>query len=376
MLVDLRGDGGSNRLDCDSGASDSNPQAYLDPLFADTGRYRACSLALSDHADLTQYTTEISMIDLDGVRQALGYDKINFEAGSYGTRAALAYLHRFGSHVRSMAISGVSPIENRAPLYHAAAAQRAFDRVASQCDADDACHRAFPDVRGDLDAVLASLRAHPAQVSVRHPVSGANVQITLTASAFADGLRVRLYSAANTRAVPYLLHRARSGDLVPFAQAALASSRNLVQSIRLGLMLSVTCAEDVSRIREDEVSTLAAGSFIGADRVRNQIAACAQWPRGAVSAAFFQPFSSDVPVLVVSGDLDPVTPPSWGEVARHGLSNSVHLITPYGHVENNPCVTAAMQTLFRTADTRQIDTSCAATLSLPPFVTDASQLPH
>jgi hypothetical protein len=183
-------------------------------------------------------------------------------------------------------------------------AQRGFDLVADQCAAEPACHAAFPDVRADLAAVLVRLRQAPATVEVRHPETGVPARINLGAPAFADALRVMLYSAQTSRRVPLLLSRARAGDLAPFAETALTHSRGMARSISLGLLLAFTCSEDVWRIRAEEVARETAGSFIGDSRVIGQMAACESWPRGTVSEDYYRPLRADVPALLVdrSGD--------------------------------------------------------------------------
>jgi pimeloyl-ACP methyl ester carboxylesterase len=190
----------------------------------------------------------------------------------------------------------------------------------------------------------------------------------LSASAFADGLRVMLYSEERGRRVPLLLQRAREGDYAPFAEAALASGRGLTLGLRAGLLLAISCTEDTARIRPDEVEPMTSGSFIGDARVRGQMAACAVWPRTRLPADFYAGFQSDVPVLLVSGNLDPVTPPKWGEEAAKSLPNSRHLVLPTAHVGDNDCVDAMTRTLFDTADVNSVDASCIASIKLPPFV--------
>jgi pimeloyl-ACP methyl ester carboxylesterase len=369
VLMDLRGTGEGHRLDCPNlNGSDDAPQGYLEPLFSEGAAFRACRQALERRADLTQYTTPIAMQDLDALRRALGYGKVHLMGGSYGTRAAIVYLRMFGEHVRSAVLSGLSPLENRAPLFHAAAAQRAFDEVARQCDAEAACKAAYPTLREDLGVVLARLRKAPARVQVPHPVTGAPVALRLSASAFGDGLRVQLYSAEAGRKVPLLLQRARAGDLAPFALAALQSNRGLRRSLALGLLLSVTCAEDVARIRPGEVARETAGSFIGDFRVRGQMQACAQWPKGELPADYARPFRSEVPALLVSGNLDPVTPPQWGEVARRTLPDSLHVVNPGGHGEGSECLERITAQFLRTASVQGLDASCIAAQKNPPFV--------
>jgi pimeloyl-ACP methyl ester carboxylesterase len=375
VFIDLRGTGEGHSLDCEASGSDDNLQTYLDPpIFSNVEAYIACRDQLAANADLTQYTTEISMRDIDDAREALGYDRINLSGGSYGTRAALVYIRNHGTHVRTAFLTGLAPFENRNPLYHAPAAQRAFERVADQCAADAACNRAFPDVRADLNAVLTRLRASPARVTVHHPVTDAPTEVRLSAQNFADGLRVMLYSAETSRAVPYMLHRARQGDLSPFAENAVRSSRGLANVIARGLLLSVTCAEEAPRIRAEEIPGVTGNSFVTGARVRNQLAACAVWPRGAVSADHATPFTSNVPTVLISGDLDPVTPPEWGEIARGYLPNSIHVVNPEGHAGGGECVANIEAALFETGGIDGLDTSCVPTMRLPPFVLNQADL--
>jgi pimeloyl-ACP methyl ester carboxylesterase len=374
VLADMRGTGEGHRLDCQLG-SDDELQAYLVPIFFEGSRFSACREELEKKADLTQYTTPIAMQDLDEVRQALGYGKIHLEGGSYGTRAGLTYLRMYGQNVRSALLSGLVPLSNRSPLFHAAAAQRSFEQLVAECAAEASCHAAYPDPKGDLAAILQSLREKPARVQVTHPVTHTPAQLTLSEPAFTDGLRVMLYSAERGRMVPLLLRRAREGDFTPFAEAALQSSRNLRDALRFGLLLSVTCSEDVLRIRPEEVEKETAGSFIGSHRVRGQMAACAEWPRAQVPEDYFRPFTSEVPVVLVSGNLDPVTPPQWAEEARKSLPNSLHVVTPGGHTSGNPCVDSIGSQLFERGTVQGLDTSCVAALRNPPFVLPTDPMP-
>ncbi|HYD44721.1 MAG TPA: alpha/beta hydrolase, partial [Phenylobacterium sp.] len=273
----------------------------------------------------------------------------------------------YGQHVRVAYLSGAAPFTNRAPLYHAAAAQRAFDRVADQCRADAACRARFPTFREDLAAVLARLKAEPAAVAVTRPDTQAADTVRLTEAGFGDGLRVLLYSAESGRRLPLLLEKARAGDYRPFAQAALSSGYGLQSALRLGLLLSVSCGEDIARIDPAEIPRETAGSFAGDHRVRGQMAACAVWPTADLPADYAAPLTNDVPTLIVSGDLDPVTPPQWGEALLRHFSQGRHLVVPGAHVAENACVDAAGRKLFETGRVDTLDLSCANATPLPPF---------
>jgi pimeloyl-ACP methyl ester carboxylesterase len=168
--------------------------------------------------------------------------------------------------------------------------------------------------------------------------------------------------------VPLLLSRALAGDYTPFATAGLESNRGFSRSIRTGLLLSFTCAEDTARIRPEEVERESAGSFLGTLRVKGQMAACSVWPKGKVPAGYYRPPVSRVPVLLVSGQLDPVTPPEWGEIARRRLPNSVHIVVPGGtHTPTSPCIEGIARKLFATGSVKGLDVSCVARDPIPPF---------
>lgn len=257
--------------------------------------------------------------------------------------------------------------DNRGPLYHAAAAQRALELVVAQCQSDPACHAEFPSPLEDLDAVRKRLKATPIPVEIRDPRTGAPGTLKLTEPAFTDGVRTMLYSADKGRGVPLLLQRARGGELAPFAEAALASSLGF-RMLPLGLLLSVTCSEDVIRIRSEEIAERTKGSFIGDHRVRGQVAACSEWPRAPLPAGYFNPRELDIPTLIVSGNLDPVTPPHWGEEVRQLLPNSVHLIFPAAHTAMNECLLGVRQRFFATGAVQDLPTACIDQGTLPPFL--------
>lgn len=368
VLVDMRGTGESAKLDCDLGKSAAHPEELMEPLFREGTRYAACAKELSQKADLTQYTTTIAMRDLDDLRKSLGYGKINLWGGSYGTRAAMVYLHLYPQNVRSAILSGMSPMDERGPLDFAAAAERSLDIVLKQCAEETACHKAFPDPHGDLDAVIAALKIKPALVTLNVPPAGKPAQVPLTVSAFTDSLRVMLYDTDTERRIPLLLSRARSGDFSEFADTALHHGIAMKESLAMGLLLSVTCNEDLSRIDPKEIPGATGDSFIGDYRVRGQMAACSVWPTGPIAKDFDKPFTSDVPVLIISGNLDPVTPPHWGEDAKRYFPNSLHVIAPGGHVSYNDCLNRLKQQFLATANVKGLDASCIVNEKLPPFV--------
>jgi pimeloyl-ACP methyl ester carboxylesterase len=366
VFVDSRGTGEGHRLACRMPRSDDHLEGYLQSPFAPEIA-RACRQELEQRFDLSQYSTAAMVEDLDEARRALGYDKINLVGGSFGTYAAMMYIRAHGDNVRSAYLTSLVTLENRVPLYHAQASQWALDRLFEQCEADAACHGAYPKLREDFSAVLDRLRRGPVRASVRHPVTGAKTEIGLTEKAFADAVRVMMYSGKDGREVPFLIAQASAGDFDLLAETAIKASRGFYANAPLGLYYAVTCNEFVNRIRPEEVEPATRGSYFGSWRVGDQVASCQMWPKTVLAADYLAPFRSDVPALLISGDTDPVAPPRWGEAVHSFLPNSVHVVVPGGHVPVSACTDAIADALFRTGSTKGLDLSCVAGLRPAPF---------
>jgi pimeloyl-ACP methyl ester carboxylesterase len=365
VLVDERGTGEGNRLDCESRSADDDLEAYLNGPF-DPVAARACAEQLQKKRDLSQYTTPNFADDIDEIRSAMGYDKININSGSFGTYAAQIYMRRHGEHARTAYLASVNILENRVPLYHAEAAQLGLDQLFKDCDEDTACHAAYPRLRQDFATIMSKMREHPVSAFVHHPVTGARTEIHLTERTFADCVRVMMYRTP--RDVPFLIEKAAAGDFGPFAEAGLKANRGVYEGGGMGLYYCITCGEFVSRIKPDEVEPATRGSYLGSWRVRDQMAACKYWPKTELPADYFEPFRLETPIVLVSGSEDSALPPKWGEKARSFMPNAIHIVVPGGaHTPENECTRAIRHQLFRTGTTKDLDLRCITKVQPPPF---------
>lgn len=371
LLVDQRGTGGSHALNCRLFGPDL--QSYLGDFFPPDG-VQACRAELEKDADLTQYTTPIAMDDLEEVRAALGYPVLNLFAGSYGTRAALAFMRQHPSSVRTAILQGVDPPTTPMPLYFARDAQRALDGVLGECAADAACHSAFPDLAADARAMWAKLEAGPVPVEIVHPETGDSTEVRLSRDLVAEAVRYLLYQSGSASLIPGAIHAAAKGDLSPLAEFAVFGRQQIVSSGALGLYLSITCAEDLPWIRPGEGETLAAATFLRDYRLRQQRRACDAWPRATIPADYRTPVSSAAPTLLLSGQSDPVTPPSQAEEAARTLPNALHIVVPSGGhsfdgLVGTECIDRIAAEFIERGGGRGLDTACVATVHRPGFVT-------
>ena len=212
VLVDQRGTGDSNLLlwpeppDL-SGLSRHETSvtlaAYLDQALAGLD------------ADPRFYASPQAADDLDDVRIALGYDRIDLYGGSYGATLAQYYLRQHGSHVRSVVLDGGTlldvPILERMPR----SSQAALDSVLERCAADTGCHAAFPDPAGDLERAMARLARHPVRTAVRDPWT--DEPIVVDAAALAGTIH-DLLVVSDSADVPLVLHQAATGTIEPIAE--------------------------------------------------------------------------------------------------------------------------------------------------------------
>ena len=367
VLVDQRGTGQSNGL---SIPQENTPQTALREMYP-VDYVKKMRAALEQRADLTKYTTSIAMDDLDDVRAWLGYERINLFGLSYGTRAVLVYLRQHPEHVRTITLVGVAPTYLRMPMYHAQAADRAMNLLLDECDHDAKCHESFPQIREDWKRVIAYLPRAPTQTVDKSPKErGDPVTVEIRRDVFAEKIRNFLYARDQSNQVPLIVHRAAAGDFQPFLH--LATGPSVADIIADGMYLCVTCAEDVPFIDQTEAEKMDADNPFDNYRVFEQTRACSMWPRGEIPANYREPVRSDMPALIFSGNLDPVTPPQRGEEVARYLPNSRHVIIPeaahgpFG-VSHIDCMDRLIVEFLDHGDARELDVSCVDQMKPPPF---------
>jgi pimeloyl-ACP methyl ester carboxylesterase len=307
------------------------------------------------------------MDDLNDVRKALGYDKINLMGTSGGTRSILVYMRRHPDTVRSAILIGVVPLAFRNPLFHPGGAQYAIDMLFKECLEDSACFDAFPNLEEEFWTVLERLEDSPVQVKIANPLTEEMVEVRLSIEAFTEAIRSMMYSIRRSRRVPLYIHQAFLGNFRPITEEAIMLERGSQLGLSLGLLLCVTCSEDVARIRPEDIPKETHGSYRGDVRVRSQMAVCDIWPKADLPDNYGNPVNVDIPVLLFSGTMDPVTPPRWGEEAARHLPNSLHVVVPGAHGVYGRCTTGIMQEFLSRGSVKGIDITCVQSMPLPPF---------
>ena len=338
VLVDQRGTGKSNPMRCRPKETTLEEKLRT---YVDEDEIKKCLTDID--ADPKHYTTPVAMDDLADVLASLGYEQVNLWGGSYGTRAAMEFMRRHPQRTRRVVLDGVAPTDIKLMVHAGRDAQRSLDLIAARCSADDACRARFGDVRATFDRLHSSLTESPRAVAFLHPTTGEKTSLTMDQQKLSTIVHGILYAPMLAATLPIGLQRAEAGDWRPLLAAFLTIQGGVDQDLADGMFLSVVCAEDAPRITDEDRARLSQ-NFVGDTPVRLLKETCALWPAATMPQGYFAPIESEHHTLILSGELDPVTPPSWGDLVASRLPNSTHhVIDGVGHgVSAFPCASSAI----------------------------------
>lgn len=362
VLVDQRGTGGSNPMRC----IPEDPAAFI----LDVLRFSLDPAACEDfEADPRFYVTPVAMDDLDRVREALGYERINVWGGSYGARAALVYMRRHPDRVRAAVLDGVAPPTVAVPRNFARTSQAALDDLLEDCRRAVACHRDGEGPATLLEATLERLEEAPETVTVSVPGQAASVTLPFGRRELAGSILYGLYSPQTAALVPTAIRQAHAGAYETAAGLGVGFATVVRSQFGVGMMLSVLCAEDAPVFTRAEMQADAQGTFLGPDFAAGLHEACAEWPVGELPEGYHETVRSEVPTLLLSGQADPVTPPEFAAAAGAGLPASLHVVFPdMGHGQTGtPCGAALVRAFLAAGSVEGLDVRCVAGVERPPF---------
>jgi pimeloyl-ACP methyl ester carboxylesterase len=356
ILVDQRGTGRSAR-----GFACEAP----DDLSLDTATPTELSRVVDDCvAELAHdprfYTTSVAVQDLERVRAALGVEQWNVYGVSYGTRVAQHYLRRYPQRVRSAVLDGVVPPPLALGPDVAREAQRALEQIFARCAADAHCGTRFAALPQLFAEVLARLDAGAADETDPPPIDALELRTLV---------RFMSYNAATVALLPVLISEAHAGNYGPLAGQARTLLRELPESLSFPMSNSVMCAEDAPYVTDAATGGLE-DTYMGTGIMDGIELICARWPVGPVDPDFKTPVVSDIPTLLLSGEYDPITPPSYAErVKAEGLGNSVHLVgRGQGHgMVGVGCVPRLLRSFLEEPAPEKLDASCLEREPPTPF---------
>ncbi len=370
LLIDQRGTGDSARMDCPI------DDDIITGQFSDeqTLEFTQSCLDQLPH-DPRFFTTSVAVDDLEALRVALGYPALNLLGTSYGSRVAQHFARRYPESTRTVVLDGVVPPQLPLGPGIAIEAQRAVDEIFARCAEDTACNEHFPEIDLDFAAVRSRVAEGPVLVSLTDPVTGRPAEIEFGDNEFAAAVRLLAYQPRSIALLPLLVHEAANDNFVPVAAQFQLTVTSLADALALGMHNSVMCTEDIPFIDRDAIDFEALEkTFITAMQIEALETMCSIWPQGPIDEGFNAPLATDIPVLLLSGTADPVTPPHYAEMALVEMTNHAHIInTHQGHGQIAAgCMPEVIADFVAAADPAAADDSCMERAFIMPFFVDFS----
>ncbi|MFQ5547865.1 MAG: alpha/beta hydrolase [Woeseia sp.] len=372
VLLDQRGTGASAKMECNIGdeviEGHATPGQILD-LTED------CLEALPH--DPRFFTTSVAVSDLEALRVALDVPQFNVYGASYGSRVAQHYARRYPGSVRTVILDGVVPPQLALGAVIAVEAQNALDRIFDRCAQSPECNERFPDIEDDFASLDERLAAGAVSVDIPNPLTGRAEAVNFGGAELAGAIRLLSYSPRTVALMPLLIHEAANANLSPLASQFLMAMERMSDALAIGMHNAVVCTEDApfydgEMIARDELES----TYIGAMQIEALETICSVWPTGTIDPEFKMPLASSTPVLLLSGDADPVTPPHFAELAAVDLDNA-RLLTGVnqGHGQAaTGCMPEVMGRFVASASIGEeaLDADCLARRSAMPFFVDFS----
>ncbi|KGJ94934.1 alpha/beta hydrolase [Colwellia psychrerythraea] len=367
ILVDQRGTGESSALSCEFEAVDNVYSTLPDAL--NPQEVKDCVSQFK--GDVTQYNSENAIRDFDAIRAALGHEKLNIYGGSYGTRAGLVFMRMFPDSLESVVLDSVGPIEVPIGMFGQSGA-RSFNLLIENCKNSDSCHKAFPDLAEEFQTVKARLAKDPVSIDILHPRLGTPTKLVVDETKFTGNLRFQLYGMEGRSMVPLVIHQAFLGNYQPLI--GLMARTEGEQLVYTGLLFNIVCNEDMPRLSAQDKATDANNNFDGKDSHLAWDMVCPFFPKYSPSEDFYQSVTADIPTLILSGNLDPVTPPSNGEYSAKTLPNSHHIIVENAShtVAMSTCASDIINEFLTSKTPKELDESCLKDIPQESFMTSVN----
>jgi pimeloyl-ACP methyl ester carboxylesterase len=295
--------------------------------------FRQCrNRLLGQGVDISAYTSAASAADIHDLLSVLGYEQFDLYSVSYGTRLALTLLRDYPGVVRSAVLDSAYPLEVNLYTSLAPNAQRAFEVFFGRCEQDPVCSASFPDLRNVFFQLVDQFDQTPLLVSLFD--RGTERSVNMDGGLLVDVLFTGLYNPAVTASMPQMIFDVRDGEYGILRKRLLLYFQ---PSSALGMLMAVQCNEELPFDGMDTATAAAQGvqSRISTYYLRSiqpLFEACRGWASANPDPLENQPVSVGVPMLVLAGDGDPITPPAWGQMVAAGqLMAYFHEFPGNGH---------------------------------------------
>ena len=368
IVIDQRGTGKSLKLSCQWNEDEQLDvdDAAVDRLLREAAeRCRKKWETSVEKPDLAQYTTTAAVQDMELVRIALAAPQLNLAGFSYGTRVAQQYAKRYPAQTRSLILDGIAPNNIALGADFARVLDQSLAANFARCSSDETCKARFGDSAATLKALQASW-ATRINLKIPDPRTGLFIDAQMSLASLQTVARMFAYSSEYAAMLPLLLDEAVKGRPAPLLAQTHMTGESLSDAISYGMQLSVMCAEDAPVYKADPQDS---ERLLGTGFSKVYTQQCAVWPKGVRPVDFAEPLRGALPALLISGELDPVTPPEYGDEVLKTLTNAMHVVvSQHGHINlGRGCMPKLAAQFLDTLAPKSLDLSCVKKIKPAPF---------
>ncbi len=369
LLVDQRGTGLSKTLRCATYDRLTRDDWFDPKRLEEVAKLKDWTQCLAElQGNPRTHRTDDYIADLERVRQALGVPAFNLWGGSYGSRVALRYMKLYPQSIRTAVLDGLAPTSLLIPNDLLRHSERLLEQSFAACAASSSCAKAYPDLATRFSRLLQRLAAQPMQAQLIHPGTGQSFSTRIDDRTLLSLLWPLLYTPESQRLIPQLIAQAEAGRFDAFLALSVDGPLD-PSAISVLQRFAVLCAEDMTQTSQAK----APANFRSLAQLFRE--GCEGFPAGRVAPEYFTPTRSDIPTLLLSGSLDPVTPPSTAEEVGQTLTRHRHLVVEgMGHIVSpHPCLRRVITRFIEDGRHPDKPLACEAELKLPPphFYVDA-----
>ncbi len=333
-----------------------------------TNRYIASSTECIERLrtqgiDFSLFNSDQNARDAIYIAEQLGHRSIDLYGVSYGSLLAQHITRLKPELIRSLVIDGIVPpnVSVDAQVYQSR--HTALNALFTDCESDDACARAFPQLRQTYADVLADYRANPRTWTLTDSSElNRSYEAIIDDHVLQSWMFSWLYDDQIVQFIPLMIHLLADNQIAQVR--VFGSFTTLSDSIAEMMYMSTQCSEESAispvdyTFPKNDLFTLADGELENDARYRESICALSGVPQ--LNEAFNEEFRTKVPTLIVSGRYDPITPANFGDTVARSNPHATHIIIPsgaHGAMLSNACA-ANIAKAFWQDPTQTLDTVC------------------
>ena len=309
-----------------------------------------------DGVNLAAYHSESIAADVRDILQVLGYEKAHLFGVSYGTRLAQQVMQDYPEWAETAVLDSVVPMSTQAVTKAATWPDEARQNLFASCANQPDCQANYPDLETVYLDLQISLQEDPIPLTFNDPVLGTEIEIMANPATLEAAMQWAVPNSYLAPLVPKMLHDLRNGDAT-LLKSAVSLPLLTYEDISLGMMISVLCHDQVSSLSAEQLvngpeaypqlSILNTVSFF--DNGRFLINLCDKWGALAAEPVSPEPVRSNIPTLILAGERDTTTPPTFGQSVAETLSQSYFIEVPeQGHVPSFGPANACLQEIILT----------------------------